>query len=225
MGTKLPKDKITELVNRYVNGELTSTLCKDFNISNATVLNYVRLSGNSVRTVAEGAACRGRIKGEGETAKNYTYTIYKSGAKSRGIEFSLTKEEFLSLVVQPCNYCGALPKNETKNATSGSFFYNGLDRVDSSMGYSTDNVVPCCIICNKAKSTLSLQEFLEWVSTINGYQQTLSKLAALENKLKNLNEWLAQEELEAARKMTVNVDYWQARLSAMAEVKTVIKSL
>lgn len=44
--------------------------------------------------------------------------------------------------------------------------YNGIDRVDSSLGYTVDNVVPCCKLCNQAKNNLSKQEFVDWVKRV-----------------------------------------------------------
>lgn len=41
--------------------------------------------------------------------------------------------------------------------------YNGLDRVDSNLGYVAGNVVPCCRWCNQAKSSRPVGEFLTWL--------------------------------------------------------------
>lgn len=46
------------------------------------------------------------------------------------------------------------------------FTYNGLDRVDPSRGYATDNVVPACIVCNRAKADMSREEFHAWVGRV-----------------------------------------------------------
>ncbi len=75
-------------------------------------------------------------------------TSYKSGAKQRGLEFSLTKEQFESYWKKPCFYCG--DKIETI----------GLDRIDNSKGYTLDNIVPCCKTCNNMKKDLSQEEFI-----------------------------------------------------------------
>jgi hypothetical protein len=42
----------------------------------------------------------------------------------------------------------------------------GLDRIDSSKGYSIENVRPCCKLCNQAKNNLTEVEFLNLVTTI-----------------------------------------------------------
>jgi hypothetical protein len=66
----------------------------------------------------------------------------KSCAKKRGVEWFLTREEYEPLIKNPCAYCdGPLP-------AAGI----GLDRKDSSVGYCSGNVVPCCRACNVAKS-------------------------------------------------------------------------
>ena len=35
--------------------------------------------------------------------------------------------------------------------------------MDNSKGYSLDNIVPCCKICNRAKSDLTYKDFIEWI--------------------------------------------------------------
>lgn len=72
------------------------------------------------------------------------FQVLRSGAKSRGVFFSLTEEEYTKLVSDPCYHCsGSLP------AVGG-----GLDRVDHTQGYVSGNVVPCCAQCNFAKGRL-----------------------------------------------------------------------
>lgn len=73
------------------------------------------------------------------TAKENRYNFYKKGAKKRNIDFNLTKDEFYNLTSKKCYYC-----NEIKE-------YNGIDRIDSSRGYTLKNCVPCCEYCNKMK--------------------------------------------------------------------------
>lgn len=44
--------------------------------------------------------------------------------------------------------------------------YNGIDRIDNQKGYSLDNVVACCRICNNAKSDMTVHEFHSWIMRI-----------------------------------------------------------
>lgn len=105
--------------------------------------------------------------------KHHTRKIYssmKNSAKQRGIFFNLSYDEVKNIITKPCYYCGIESSNVHKTSTVddyGVFKYNGIDRVDSDKGYEDGNVVPCCCICNRAKSTLSQDEFYSWVKKVN----------------------------------------------------------
>jgi hypothetical protein len=83
---------------------------------------------------------------------NGKYTLLKSEAKSRGIDFDITFEEYVNLNSSLCFYCGGLLPEAGY----------GLDRINNNIGYVSGNCRPCCIICNRAKSTLTENEFKEW---------------------------------------------------------------
>lgn len=94
-----------------------------------------------------------------------------SAYKKHGKYFNLTIEQFINLVNQKCHYCGSEPKllrgNKTKSKTK---LLNGIDRIDSSIGYEVDNCVPCCINCNRAKNDMSIEDFIEWIKKISKYK-------------------------------------------------------
>jgi hypothetical protein len=81
------------------------------------------------------------------------YASYKSQAKQRGFSFDLTLSQFSGLRSKCCNYCGSKK-------------LSGVDRVDSRLGYSLDNCVPCCGICNMMKGTLSVDKFMKVIDRI-----------------------------------------------------------
>jgi hypothetical protein len=93
----------------------------------------------------------------------------------------LSVQEFYSISQMNCHYCNTKPSNfynryRDKKATLqtkeiGSFYYNGLDRIDSNLSHNKDNVVPCCKYCNFAKGKLSIKEFYDWISRIQKYQK------------------------------------------------------
>jgi len=89
----------------------------------------------------------------------------KYRAKKRGIIFTLTFDQFSNLIKQPCFYCKSKPNSNTTG------FW--LDRLNNKKGYITNNVVPCCKICNVMKNNLSFNEFKEHISKI----VTILKLA------------------------------------------------
>lgn len=75
------------------------------------------------------------------------YNTYKNSAKQRNLNFLLTKEEFQKLISENCNYCNAP-------------LAGGIDRTDNRIGYTVDNCVSCCTVCNKMKLNLSQESFL-----------------------------------------------------------------
>ena len=102
----------------------------------------------------------------GEASRNELYASYKKSAFSRGYEFNLSIEEFEELVSGNCVYCGTAPDKERKpnKGVNGGFKYTGIDRIDSSKGYVKGNVVSCCWTCNRAKGTMSINEFEQWLN-------------------------------------------------------------
>jgi len=96
---------------------------------------------------------------------------YKNSAKRREIEYKLTEKQFRKITQQNCYYCGAKPNNISINdRCNGVYIYNGIDRINSKKGYTLNNVVPCCRVCNRAKSDLNLQEFKDWIEKV--YKKT-----------------------------------------------------
>ena len=109
-------------------------------------------------------------KEEGVSSFNHKYCGYLFRAKrhKKNIEFALTKEEFKEIVKQPCHYCGTENSSRTmaKPTANGAFVSNGIDRIDSSLGYIKGNCLPCCTICNVMKNDLSYQDFLSHIRKI-----------------------------------------------------------
>lgn len=92
---------------------------------------------------------------------------YKRHAKTRGIDYNISEQDFINLLTLPCFYCGQIPNNikRTKNDKDG-FVYSGVDRFNSTIGYNINNCVPCCKVCNFAKSNMSIDEFHKWALRI-----------------------------------------------------------
>lgn len=99
------------------------------------------------------------------------YKDYKTGAKRRNLEFDLSFNKFLDIVSKPCTYCGQEPIVHDSELRYMQKFaekweHNGIDRVDSSKGYTLDNCVPCCSKCNYAKHDLSFDDFKNWIKNV-----------------------------------------------------------
>jgi hypothetical protein len=90
---------------------------------------------------------------------------YKRSAHKNNRIFTLTETQFKHFILSDCHYCGQAPSNVSKpfNEAMGVLVYSGVDRKDNSLGYTLDNCVPCCAICNKTKRNMSYQEFKSWI--------------------------------------------------------------
>ena len=78
------------------------------------------------------------------------FSAYKRRAQHNKLLFTLTQNEFSGIVSQPCYYCGELQEN-----------FNGIARFNNKEGYTVDNSVPCCTMCNMMKHTQHADEFIK----------------------------------------------------------------
>lgn len=102
--------------------------------------------------------------------------------------WELSRQEALEIGRSNCIYCGSEPSNEQafvrvsqgkKHRIKCGEKFNGIDRIDSSIGYRKSNVVPCCIQCNKAKLDYPLKDFLSWVSRVHKTISTTEFIKAM----------------------------------------------
>lgn len=108
----------------------------------------------------------------GEASINRAITHTKNSARKRGLEYNISRDSFIKITSSDCFYCGSKPNNICKSTAkidSGSYIYNGIDRIDSDNGYILDNCVPCCRTCNWAKGTKNTNDFNEWKNKIVFY--------------------------------------------------------
>lgn len=116
---------------------------------------------------------------EGEAAFNVLFGIYTRNAMSRNHTFELSKEKFRELTKGNCYYCNAVPNRVFTNSglCKSSYTSNGIDRVDNAVGYTVENCVTCCKVCNGMKSNYSHDEFIAQcriiVETIRDKQKCL----------------------------------------------------
>ena len=98
---------------------------------------------------------------KGESLKNNVLGVYKRNAHNREIKWSLTDERFKALIILPCHYCGIVSSMvATAKCLFGDLAHNGVDRVNNKLGYTVENSVPCCKLCQKMKGTMSHEEFV-----------------------------------------------------------------
>lgn len=100
------------------------------------------------------------------------YSNYIRSAKSRGLSFSLSREQFIELINGNCFYCA--------NKEMGKL--SGIDRKDSKLGYDIENCVSCCKICNYMKGSCHSNVFIGRIHHILSYHNLVDD-GSVYNKL------------------------------------------
>ena len=94
------------------------------------------------------------------------YGVYKSSAITKQLEFKIKIDEYKSIVILPCHYCSIVQEKG----------FNGMDRLDSMVGYVTENCVSCCQMCNYMKVSLSASIFVERAEHIATFHKKIDGL-------------------------------------------------
>ena len=109
-------------------------------------------------------------KGNNKSCLSSLQWAYKRQAKVRNLAWELTKEQFTEFTKQNCWYCGQEPaqirRRYNKTLKDAYYLYSGIDRIDNAVGYTEANCIPCCGKCNKMKSILSAEDFIEHIRKI-----------------------------------------------------------
>lgn len=152
--------KIGEIYGNYEIKSIQNTKCSVI----CKICNSEKILNNQsvIRKSSNLCTCN-----TGYRIKNYEfkkelkyYRRYINAAKSRRFkEFHIEFLDFVKLVNNNCHYCNI----ESKLTING---LNGLDRIDSNLGYYIDNVVSCCYTCNIMKTDLTQEEFFNHIKRI-----------------------------------------------------------
>ena len=107
--------------------------------------------------------------------------MYMRRAKKKGLTFELSEKQFRELTSSDCHYCNRKPSQNSNRKQSASphnmrfkvdYIYNGIDRMNSDIGYISSNCVPCCGDCNAIKSDIlsyeEMQVAMKAVLTLRG---------------------------------------------------------
>ena len=144
---------------RTISGKIVwKCLC---DCGNVTYVNCWDLSSSNTKSC--GCTNRERFKSglrrlpNGQASRNKLFSNYSLNAKKRHLGFEISLDEFEILVKSNCYYCGKKPNQVFKfKGSNGNYIYNGIDRVDNSLGYTVDNCVPCCKECNFNKGSITI---------------------------------------------------------------------
>jgi len=106
-------------------------------------------------------------------------TRFKAIARNRGLEWSLTDEQFNTMIGSICFYCGVGPSSvQCAKWTNMIFSYNGIDRVDNALGYTFGNTLTCCKLCSHAKAGMAHNEFIEYLIRAGNHQKNWNIMKA-----------------------------------------------
>jgi hypothetical protein len=114
------------------------------------------------------AAAARLSKAPGYAATNRAIESIQGNARKRRIAWHLTRDQAADLLGQNCFYCNVEPLQVARSINE-TLLYNGIDRLDSAIGYVSGNVVPCCGTCNRAKGSMTLAEFEAWLRRLHTY--------------------------------------------------------
>lgn len=166
IGRKFGKLTVLSREDRYINNRMFAFLfCK----CECGIEKFIRYN-NLVNGQTSSCGCLQKAnlskrsrKSKGHASTHSVWGYYRRNSKLRNLEWNLTKDQFLALISLPCYYCGTKDSMSVNMAYGDSCLHNGVDRLDNSLGYTVNNSVPCCNICNRAKGILSVAEFLKWI--------------------------------------------------------------
>lgn len=154
-------------------------------VQSQSIPNMNRHKGNVCYYCKHPNATRNHQGGKGVISgpiEERFYNYYKGRIKSDNLngkkykEWNLSLEEFSTLVRGNCAYCGDSPQNDNqwsrnkrKISADEDYSFNGIDRVNSNIGYTLDNCVSCCPTCNSMKSDMDKDLFLKHITRIYTY--------------------------------------------------------
>ena len=141
-----------ELVKQ--SGKLSCACCKI-----ELPLSAFRPEGVNYRTVCISCREEARLKRLENMDNKIKYICRKAKARAfeKGYSFDLTPEFLMELYTKQNGVCYL---SGMKLEVSGDGMIS-LDRVDSSKGYTQDNIRLCCLIINSIKTNLPLNKFLD----------------------------------------------------------------
>lgn len=125
----------------------------------------------------------------GEAACVQLFHQYRYEARQRKLVFELTKEQFRKLTSKNCFHCGRAPaQSKTSRNTNGSYIHNGIDRMNSNLGYTFENCVPCCKTCNFMKLDMTREAFIQACRSVVEHLEKQNGPSNLRNTKENAQE-------------------------------------
>ena len=137
--------------------------------------NKIIASGTKLRNgkIYQCASCGYKSRPQSAIKIDPAYRLYQLSILTRvaktDILLDLPFHIWQKIVSEKCVYCGKKPQLKPY---ANNVLANGIDRIDSSKGYTVDNCVSCCSLCNHMKGALSKEDFLNHIERILEYTFT-----------------------------------------------------
>jgi len=109
-------------------------------------------------------------KSSGKTLRSLVLWSYKHNAKTRNFLWEISNDEAYHLFESPCHYCGVVGANCKTKSKRTPYYYNGIDRMDNEVGYTSGNVVPCCGLCNISKRNMPYAKFIAYLNQVAAFR-------------------------------------------------------
>jgi hypothetical protein len=148
------------------------TISKKYGIKHDTLLNAFRRLNLWLRPKGfRPNNCHGKDGADNNRLRLLWFFkfTYKIRALRKNLEVTLTDDDFVRLVTSNCHYCGKSHLLETRLVNNKRVNMLTIDRIDSSKGYTPDNCVPSCKICNTIKMDQTYGDFLAQIKRIHSH--------------------------------------------------------
>jgi hypothetical protein len=122
-----------------------------------------------------------RVLPEKKAQKNRILRQYKRNAGNRNYIWEISDDDAITLMGEPCSYCGAEPVEDNDGLVR-----NSLDRLDNAKGYIPGNIVAACFECNRMKHVMTRDEFVEHAERIVAYNKERSTASSKERTPKRV---------------------------------------
>lgn len=99
-------------------------------------------------------------------SNSMTYTELIKRCEDKNFECEISKEKFHKIKSNDCYMCS---KSSDENHV------NGIDRIDSTIGYTKENCLPCCSNCNYMKKNYNFDAFVWQLYDIYCYKSNIVK--------------------------------------------------
>jgi hypothetical protein len=166
--------------NKYHKKRMWLCICDCGNTTEANTGSLTSNSKKSCGCLTSTKSAENSIKSRHKIAKEdagfrSVYSTYKQNSMHRKLNFNIDFDYAINIMKSNCHYCGATPSNIHMKSYY-NVKYNGIDRVDNSVGYEKNNIVSCCKMCNISKNNNSEEYFLDWAKRLVNYQESKEKL-------------------------------------------------